>query len=198
MLVWGCVAHLVVMLAEAVPRWTPLWAARILALETALCFPLTFRVSAHAPALCDSFMIAQLSARLRRMTAAPCAGATLNLDTPGFSRSKAVRCVHLLLDGAPCFLQIRFVHALPITALKCFTSLTILPQVKWYPAARCCQVPGQVYLADVCIYESQVLGCAMHSTAAMRTCTLLAQIAQVIRSVVWHCRARPMPSVFDC
>ena len=46
MLVWGCVAHLVVMLAEAVPRWTPLWAARILALETALYFPLTFRVGA--------------------------------------------------------------------------------------------------------------------------------------------------------
>jgi hypothetical protein len=46
MLVWGCIAHLLVMLAEVVPRWTPLWPVRILALETALCFPLTFRVSA--------------------------------------------------------------------------------------------------------------------------------------------------------
>jgi hypothetical protein len=46
MLVWGCMAHLVVMLVELVPRWTPLWASRVLALETALCVPVTFRVGA--------------------------------------------------------------------------------------------------------------------------------------------------------
>jgi hypothetical protein len=76
MLVWGCVAHLVVMLTEAVPRWTPLWAARILALETALCFPLTFRVSAHAFALCKVLLVTRPSASMSCTTAASCASAT--------------------------------------------------------------------------------------------------------------------------
>ena len=88
----------------------------------------------------------------------------------------------------PCPQQVRFVHALPITALKCFTSLTILPQVTSCPVCLlahsrqgACHVAGvECLLADVKMCERQVLGCAMHSTAAMRTCTLLAQMAQVI------------------
>jgi hypothetical protein len=99
MLVWGCVAHLVVMLAEAVPRWTPLWAARILALETALCFPLTFRVSL----------------RLYRMREA--AGHTPCTVTTAVAVSRAARsyaCWGLTRHSCTCLSQA------PMTRTACF------------------------------------------------------------------------------
>ena len=125
MLVWGCVAHLVVMLADAVPRWTPLWAVRILALETALCFPLTFRVSAPAPALCRVFLVTRPSASMSWTTAALCASATWVGTLVSMTEDLMCGVCH----NFPWYLQVRFVHALPVTALKCFTSLTIVPQV---------------------------------------------------------------------